>query len=173
MCEPTIMMTNISSSPPPASHTAYTWCSYMQMEDDRSLPPSLPWRHSVVAECWATSASTCSRGPVGIPSQQAGCPDSIKREDWAHVLHKVCALRHLLCTFLYTSITNICPLVSQRPCMLRSFCLTDRIIMKETQASLTVSVYLMKKSKVWVLILVKMKHDGSGWDCDGSSFGWQ
>lgn len=120
-----------------------------------SSPPCLPWRRSVAAECWATSASTCSRGPVGIPSQQARCPDSIRSEEWAHVLHEVCALPHLLCTFFYASVTNICPLVSQRPHLLRRFCSTDKIIMKETRASLAESIFLMRKSKVWVLILVK------------------
>lgn len=93
----------------------------MQLHTDRSLPPSLPRRHSVVAECWAPGASTCSRGTVGIPSQQAGCPDSNNSDEQAHVLHEVCALR-LLCISFNTSITNFCPFVSQRPHLLRSFC---------------------------------------------------
>lgn len=49
----------------------------MQLHADRSLPPSLPRRHSVVARCWKTGASTCGRGTVGIPSQQAGCPEIV------------------------------------------------------------------------------------------------
>lgn len=99
--------------------------------------------------------------------------DSNKSEEWTHVLHDVCALRHLLCTSFYTSITNFCPFVSHRPHLLRSFCSTEIFIMKETQVSLTAFVFLMKKSKAEVLILVKMKHYGSGCGSDWSSYGWQ
>lgn len=76
--------------------------------------------------------------------------DSNNSEEWTHVLHEVCALRHLLCTSFYASITNFCPFVSHRPHLLRSFCSTEIFIMKETQASLTVFVFLMKKSKAKV-----------------------
>lgn len=136
-----------SSSLPHRLHT-------MQLHADGGrpfLPPSPLGCHSVVAECWATSASTCSRGPVGIPSQQAGCPDSINSDEWAQVFLEVCALRHLLCTFFCTSITNICPLVSPRLHLLRSFCSTGRTVANETGV-------LDKKvimSKIGVLILVK------------------
>lgn len=87
------------------------------------------------------------------------------------MLHEVCALRHLLCTSFYASITNLCPFVSHRPHLLRRFCSTEIFIMKETQASLTAFVFLMKKSKAEVLILVKMKHYGSGCGSDWSSYG--
>lgn len=82
-----------------------------------------------VATCWLLTASPSpgvlprcqgagdgcqyrQRGTVGIPSRQAGCPDSNNNEEGVHALHKVCALEnvsdaicHLLCTSFYTSIT--------------------------------------------------------------------
>lgn len=131
------MSTHLSSSPPPASHTAYTWCSYMKIEDDHSCLLSSRGR-------LATSASACSRGPVGILSQQAGCPDSINSEEWVRVLLEVCALRHLLCTFFNTSITNICPLVTER-LQLRSFCPWQ----KKSEKVKGLSLKPGKKKKKW------------------------
>ena len=71
-------------------------------------PPESLWGARVLV----TGASTDSGGTVGIPSCQAGCPDSNINEEGVHALHKVCALEnvsdaicHLLCTSFYTSIT--------------------------------------------------------------------
>lgn len=73
------------------------------------LPPPESLRGARVL---VTGASTDSGGTVGIPSRQAGCPDSNNNEEGVHALHKVCALEnvsdaicHLLCTSFYTSIT--------------------------------------------------------------------
>lgn len=138
----------------------------MQLHTDRSLPPSLPRRHSVVAGCWVTGASTCSRGTVGIPSQQAGCPDSNNSDQRAHVLHEVCALRRLLCTSFNTSITNFCPFVSQTPHRLRSFCSSGMFFLRR---HLWLCLNFLWKSQ----IRVKITHYGSHCGSDWSSYLWQ
>lgn len=42
-----------------------------------------------------TGTSTDTGGTVGIPSGQAGCPDSTNNEEGARTLHKVCALENV------------------------------------------------------------------------------
>lgn len=84
-------------------------CSHMLTADGLSLPQSVRQGARAVVP----AASTDIVGTVGIPSHQAGSPDSNDNEEGVHATHKVCALENLsdaicnlLCTSFYPSITH-------------------------------------------------------------------
>ena len=86
-----------------------TTCSHM-LTADGLFPPPESRRGARVP---LTGANTDSGGTVGIPSRQAGCPDSNNSAGGVDALHKVCtlvsvsdAISHLLCTFFYADIAG-------------------------------------------------------------------
>lgn len=129
-----VCSSNVGPAMTPIGHVLLlTTCSHM-LTADGLFPPPESHRGARVP---LTGANTDSGGTVGIPSRQAGCPDSNNSAGGVDALHKVCtlvsvsdAISHLLCTFFCADITgfSLCEKPSVWTLHCRFFFYTDTMI---------------------------------------------